>query len=230
MHEDYYLHTLYPLQNRVLDIVASADNQFYLTGGTALGRAYLNHRYSDDLDFFLNSDNTYKQQTESVYKALVEAGFQPERAVMQDGFSRLFIHEQACSLKIDFVNDVEFRAGSAQETGLFVRTDTMRNILSNKLTALGRLEVKDVADILFISQKMSFHWRSLFIEAEKKDLWVNPVDVARYLEDFPAQHFNKIAWISEPPSPEKVSEQISRIINDILQGKTNSLAEHPGDE
>lgn len=225
MHDDYYLHTLYPLQNRVLDIVAVADNQFYLTGGTALSRAYLNHRYSDDLDFFLNSDDTYKKQTESVYKALVEAGFNLERAVMQDGFSRLFIHEKSCSLKIDFVNDVEFRAGTVQKTELFVRTDTMRNILSNKITALSRLEVKDVADILHICQTMNFHWRSVFEEAEKKDLWVNPVEVARVLEEFPAEHIDKVAWISEPPSPAQVAIQISQVINDILQGKSNSLAE-----
>jgi predicted nucleotidyltransferase component of viral defense system len=29
---------------------------FYLTGGTALGRFYLNHRYSEDLDFFVNNN------------------------------------------------------------------------------------------------------------------------------------------------------------------------------
>jgi hypothetical protein len=33
---------------------------FYLTGGTALGRYYLGHRYSEDLDFFVNADPIYK--------------------------------------------------------------------------------------------------------------------------------------------------------------------------
>lgn len=32
---------------------------FYLTGGTAISRAYFNHRYSDDLDFFVNADENF---------------------------------------------------------------------------------------------------------------------------------------------------------------------------
>jgi predicted nucleotidyltransferase component of viral defense system len=51
MHDDYYGNILYPLQYKVLEIVAELPVDFYLTGGTALSRAYLNHRYSDDLDF-----------------------------------------------------------------------------------------------------------------------------------------------------------------------------------
>lgn len=31
------------------------SDQFYLAGGTALAAYYLNHRYSDDLDFFTNN-------------------------------------------------------------------------------------------------------------------------------------------------------------------------------
>jgi predicted nucleotidyltransferase component of viral defense system len=36
---------------------------FYLTGGTALSRAYLNHRYSDDLDFFVNAVNDFETRS-----------------------------------------------------------------------------------------------------------------------------------------------------------------------
>jgi len=39
------------------------DDSFYLTGGTALGRHYLKHRYSDDLDLFVNRNNDFKQLT-----------------------------------------------------------------------------------------------------------------------------------------------------------------------
>ena len=50
MHEVYYQNKVYPLQDEILDLVKSAPVAFYLTGGTALSRFYLNHRYSDDLD------------------------------------------------------------------------------------------------------------------------------------------------------------------------------------
>ncbi len=44
---------IYSLQDKILKIVFSLDNGFYLTGGTALHRFYFKLRYSDDLVFFL---------------------------------------------------------------------------------------------------------------------------------------------------------------------------------
>jgi predicted nucleotidyltransferase component of viral defense system len=47
---------LYKMQNNFLDWWKVYDSPFYLTGGTALGRFYLNHRCSEDLDFFVNAE------------------------------------------------------------------------------------------------------------------------------------------------------------------------------
>jgi len=38
-------------------------NSFYLTGGTALSEFYLNHRYSEDLDFFSEREFEIKDVT-----------------------------------------------------------------------------------------------------------------------------------------------------------------------
>jgi hypothetical protein len=227
MHDGYYQNILYPLQDRVLEIVESTQNRFYLTGGTALSRAYLNHRYSDDLDFFVNRDHTYKEQVERIVRSLELAKLHMENAVFQEGFSRMYIqeHDKECSLKIDFINDVDFRVGDIIKTDLFVRTDTMRNILSNKLTALTRLEAKDVVDIVGISLNMPFHWRDVFEEAERKDLWVNPVDAASLLEQFPLQMLNEIAWVSATPDEAQFQSHLQTIITDILAGSQNSLKE-----
>lgn len=35
------------------------ETPFYLTGGTALSRHYFNHRYSDDIVLFVNSNSNY---------------------------------------------------------------------------------------------------------------------------------------------------------------------------
>jgi predicted nucleotidyltransferase component of viral defense system len=51
---------LYALQDLVLDKVFELDNDFYLTGGTALHRFYYNLRYSDDLDFFVSNSLNQK--------------------------------------------------------------------------------------------------------------------------------------------------------------------------
>ncbi len=62
MPEAFYQDRVYSLQNQILSLVQGAGVEFYLTGGTALSRYYLNHRYSDDLDFFVNQHSEFKVQ------------------------------------------------------------------------------------------------------------------------------------------------------------------------
>ena len=45
----FYFEKLYPLQDEVLAVVSRLDTGLYLTGVTAASRAYLRHRFSDDL-------------------------------------------------------------------------------------------------------------------------------------------------------------------------------------
>jgi predicted nucleotidyltransferase component of viral defense system len=61
---------LYNLQDRFLQWFVSLDLPFYLTGGTALGRFYLNHRYSNDLDFFVNNDPFFNDHISTIRKNL----------------------------------------------------------------------------------------------------------------------------------------------------------------
>ncbi len=46
-----YISTIYPLQDKILKALDTANIRFYLTGETALSRCYFHHRYSDDLVF-----------------------------------------------------------------------------------------------------------------------------------------------------------------------------------
>jgi hypothetical protein len=52
---------IYNLQDQFLAWFAEQSTPFYLTGGTALGRFYLNHRYSEDLDFFVNHHSDFRK-------------------------------------------------------------------------------------------------------------------------------------------------------------------------
>ena len=113
MQDDYYQNTLYPLQDKVLEIIGQLPVGFYLTGGTALSRAYLHHRYSDDLDFFVNGVTDFKLQVNTIVKAFADAGHLIDTSVADDGFARIFIFDGESSLKLDFVNDVPFRSGSS---------------------------------------------------------------------------------------------------------------------
>jgi len=49
-YKAFYEESLYPLQDGVLRRLESIHSPFYLTGGTALGRELIGHRYSDDLE------------------------------------------------------------------------------------------------------------------------------------------------------------------------------------
>ncbi len=56
VNRDFYFYSLYPLQDHVLHVLSELDIGFYLSGGTAASRGYLHHRFSDDLDLFVNDD------------------------------------------------------------------------------------------------------------------------------------------------------------------------------
>lgn len=223
MQEDYYQNILYPLQDKVLEIVGSLPVEFYLTGGTALSRAYLHHRHSDDLDFFLNRAQDFKQQVNEVTRAFSSSSQQFEVANTDENYARIFITGPDCTLKLDFVNDVAFRRGLPVKTSIFIRTDTILNILSNKLSALSRYATKDLVDIVFISENTPFTWEEIFDDASQKDLWVNPVNIAEILEKFPVQKLQEIAWAGQIPSDEWFMSRVNRIIPDILDGGSNSL-------
>jgi hypothetical protein len=203
--------------------MANLPVDFYLTGGTALSRAFLHHRYSDDLDFFVNGVTNFKSQVNIVLNAFRESGLHLETTVADEGYARIFIFDLEHSLKLDFVNDVPFRSGTSMVTPLFVRTDNLPNILSNKITALGRYSPKDVVDIVYICEVHQFNWESIINDASEKDLWVNPVNAAEVLERFPLEKIGDIVWIGNSPSNERISEHISQIIADILDGSQNSL-------
>jgi hypothetical protein len=223
MHDDYYRNTLYPLQDKVLEIIGKLPVGFYLTGGTALSRAYLHHRYSDDLDFFVNDIPDFKSQVNTIIKAFAHSGHPIDISVADDGFARIFVFDGDSSIKLDFVNDVPFRRGTPIITPLFDRTDNLKNILSNKVTALGRYSTKDVVDIVYICEKLQFNWENIVNDASEKDLWVNPVSVIEVLEQFPIEKLHEIGWMKEAPTYEWFNSRINQIIPDILDGNANSL-------
>lgn len=77
----YYTEILYPLQDKVLDGLKGLAWPFYLSGGTALSRGYLQHRYSDDLDFFMNRESEFLPCVDAAVDKLVSIGLAIEPVV-----------------------------------------------------------------------------------------------------------------------------------------------------
>ena len=187
MQEKYYQDKIYPFQDEVLRAIQGLKVDFYLTGGTVLSRCYLKHRHSDDLDFFVNDHPEFKRQCKSVISLFKQSPWKYEVTTTSDTFVRVMLEKDQIPLKIDFVNDVSFHYGNLEKFQIYHRIDNWRNILSNKLCALSRLEPKDIADILFTARQYPFNWEDIFKEAREKDLWVEPLEICKTIKNFPIE-------------------------------------------
>lgn len=223
MPETYYSDKLYPFMDKVLDLVGKTHAAFYLTGGTALGRHYLQHRYSDDLDLFVNQAGDFRDQVKEVLEALSQGGIAFAPGTASDDFVRILAHQDEIPLKIDFINDVAFHYADLQEAPFFPRIDHWRNILSNKLCALSRREPKDMADILAVAGHFTFGWPDVFSEARRKDLWVEPIEISRMIKEFPVDLLKGVKWVQKIELS-TYAAALEELHLDIFHGRDNSLA------
>lgn len=227
-YSDFYERKLYPLQDGVLNCVAGSGADFYLTGGTALNRGYDNRRFSEDLDFFLSGDAEFLTKVEMVMRALDRCGFrvaEPSDALKTVDYQTCTVFDlenPELTLKLDFVNDLPVRFGEIVPTPVYPRTDSIRNILSNKLTALSRFEAKDVADIHTICRIFPFSWRDLVEEARQKEAGFEAPMAAEILTGIPKDEFLSIRWV-EPPNWETFQKDLMQIAADLVRGDSNSF-------
>jgi len=207
---------MYALQDTVLGIVFSLDNDFYLTGGTALHRFHVHGRYSNDLDFFAPDDLRFGENIKQVLDALTDNGVRFDRGVRTRDFHRLIVND---TLQVDFVNDRVYRDGnSVIIQGM--RIDNVRNILTNKLAAvMDRDEEKDIFDIFAIASHESFVWSEMLEILQKKA----PVEKELLIERiraFPLEWLSNLK-ILQPLTVDK--ESITRLCDDIARGGSNSF-------
>ncbi len=214
---------LHQLQDKFLSWWFSLNLPFYLTGGTALGRFYLNHRFSEDLDFFINADSQYQHYISELKNKITDKfTVNIQQSLFADDYTRFFITEDELFLKIEFVNDVSYYPGKPVNYK-FGKIDTPINILSNKLTALiGRDEPKDIFDIIHLSLNYSFNWINIFENAKQKAV-INELDVEQRLVSFPVEWLENVNWLNKPVNIDKTRKILNQIADDFLLGKTNSL-------
>jgi len=218
----YYEENLYPLQDGVMNILQHSGTDFFLTGGTALSRAYYNHRYSDDLDFFINQSKTYDDQLDKVLALLQENGYSWDinnKYTRAKNFTTLNVGKDSETLlKLDFVNDLVPHYGEIIETSLFYRTDSIRNMLSNKLSAIFRYAAKDIADIREIALHETVDWPTVIKEAQNKEAGLELVYISEIFKSMPQSEFETITW-TKKPSWQEFRDDIDRIVHDMISGE-----------
>ncbi|MDD5401255.1 MAG: nucleotidyl transferase AbiEii/AbiGii toxin family protein [Sulfurimonas sp.] len=184
---------LYELQDKVLEVVFSVENIFYLTGGTCLSRFYQEKRYSDDLDFFTNNSPRYSFAIKKIKQALA-AKFDLSIEIESKDFTRYKINN---FLQVDFVNDIDARYKDVVVTKDGYIIDNIENILSNKLTAvIGRDNPKDIFDIYLIWKFYKFDWVETVQSAHQKAGFSDEELIVR-LKSFPRSLLDDIILVDK---------------------------------
>ena len=129
--------------------------QFYFTGGTALSAFYLQHRYSEDLDFFTEK----KFDTQDIFDFIdswsKKYGFTFTSEFHQVVYIFMLTFKSKEILKVDFGHYAHKRI---EENNIIdgLSTDSLTDIAVNKLlTVTQRNSVKDFVDLYFLLNKFT---------------------------------------------------------------------------
>jgi hypothetical protein len=215
VNSSFYFDLLYPFQDRVIQVINQVDTEVYLSGGTAASRGYLHHRFSDDLDYFVNDDPRFGLWVDRLIQALA-ARWNCEVTLKEERFTRLMLTEADVTLKMEFINDVPSRVGRIQTHPTLGRIDTAENILANKVTALlDRDEPKDLADIWGFCFLGNLSLQDAISNAQSKAAGVFPADLGRALCSVRPVDWEMIRW-SNAPSKDVFISQLNKLGESLL--------------
>jgi predicted nucleotidyltransferase component of viral defense system len=200
MDRDFFVRRLYPMQDAVLARITSIETGLYLTGGTAASRGYLQHRFSDDLDLFVNDDERFAVWTQRVIDGLATRADWKVAVIQRDPrFVRINVTGGDVVLKVEMINDVPAHVGEVRLHPVLGRLDSAENILANKLTAVvDRREPKDLADIWGFCCRMNLSCETALEAAQSKAAGLFPADVARALLTVTDDDWRLVRWSNAP--------------------------------
>jgi predicted nucleotidyltransferase component of viral defense system len=144
------------------------QNQFVLTGGTALAEFYLGHRLSFDLDLFTGQNRLITPMAYQVERRCADAGLDVTVTRRFATYVEYLIVEAGATIKVDMALDSPFRFEPPvlSEHGVYVN-DYFDLRVDKLLAYYGRAEPRDAIDLYFILQRDPM--QSLVELAAKKD-------------------------------------------------------------
>lgn len=178
------------LQERLLKEISqtSLKDNFFLTGGTALSVFYLQHRYSDDLDFFTEVPEAIKQVLpllKSIQQNL-SLSIEPRRTF--ETFTEIIVRDKEGETTIlHFAQDSPYRLMPViYNKDYEIYIDNSLDISCNKFSALfDRHDMRDFVDIYFIDKEI-MKFEEVYSYAKKKHIgldeyWLS--QAIRYIND-----------------------------------------------
>lgn len=142
------------LQHRILGLLASAPpRDSYLAGGAALHFTPQSKRFSEDLDFFHDSEKRVAETFAADRALLEESGYAIAVELSQPGFIRAVVSHNSDSTRIDWAHDSAWRFMPLVADPLGGLLLHPVDLAINKVLALaGRDEARDYVDILHVHQ------------------------------------------------------------------------------
>lgn len=171
-----------PLKRDFLRAWFAREKRYFLTGGSALGLFYLDHRRSYDLDLFTCSEVGPREVQNLVHQVAraIDAGY--EAIQTSPGFQRFQLTRGDESELVDVVTDRTPQLDPEKCEIDGVRVDTPREIIANKLaTLLSRAETKDLVDLYFLEQE-GHDLMAAIPDAREKDGGWEPAVVSLLLD------------------------------------------------
>jgi predicted nucleotidyltransferase component of viral defense system len=176
--------------------------QFYFSGGTALSEYYLQHRYSEDLDFF--SEIEINTADLNLFLTAHKKDFGAEQIQYQQSFNRnLFFlrYADAAELKLEFTYYPFGRLEKGRQIGN-MQVDSVLDIAVNKVfTLTQQARGRDYFDIYAVRQKYGFAFRDLLKKARQKfDYPINYLELGKNL-------YKVQTFLDDPILLEKVNKK-----------------------
>jgi len=162
---------LTPLQEDFIRFFAETalKDTFFLTGGTALSAFYLEHRISEDMDFFTEEEGQVPRVLPLIQDIAAKLKGRLEVKRSFRSYLEFFINRGDEILRCDFAMDAPYRLKKKifkEKYGIYV--DNVLDISCNKLSALyDRSDPKDFVDIYFIDREI-LPFEKLIQEAKRK--------------------------------------------------------------
>ena len=129
--------------------------QFYFTGGTALSAFYLQHRYSEDLDFFAPRKFDPQDVFDLIDLWSKEYDFTFTSEFHQVVYIFMLTFKNKEVLKVDFGH---YSHKKIEKNNIIegLKTDSLTDIAVNKLlTVVQRSSIKDFVDLYFLLGKLT---------------------------------------------------------------------------
>lgn len=168
-------------QRRVLDALSSEQSitsAFYFGGGTVLAEYYLQHRYSEDLDFFSETEfdpAAVSAFFQSAKKRLGITGVRYEQAFNRNLFF-LDIGKETIKAEFTFFPFARIDAGERREA---FSIDSLLDIAVNKIfTIYQKPRARDFIDLFCIIKKEGWQMAELADKAQAKfETYLDPLQL-----------------------------------------------------